>query len=238
MTGRGEFLAELRSAYPVFVRFGGIDYDNDPDAVAQLDHFVQRAQQVLSEFGGNLLHVILGDKGAYLCAVFGTPHSHEDDATRAARAAIELLTLDRETAATDLQIGISHGRVRSGAYGHPMRRTYTCLGDAVNLSARLMSQAPPGHAYVSEEVHRSLSERVECQLVGDVMVKGKAEPVRVLSIVGLRRGLTKREVRYPLPMIGRDAEMAVFAWRSRRSARRCRTSGRRSLRRPGVASPG
>ena len=211
VTGRGEFLAELRSAYPVFVRFGGIDYDNDPDAVEKLDHFTRRAQRVLTDFGGTLLHVILGDKGAYLCAVFGTPHAHEDDASRAATAAIELLTLDRETAATDLQIGISHGRIRSGSYGHPMRRTFTCLGDAVNLSARLMSQAPPGHVYISEDVHDALSERVERQLVGDLTVKGKAEPVRVLSIVGLRRGLTKREVRYPLPMVGRDAEMEVLA---------------------------
>ncbi len=31
-TGRGEFLAELRPAIPVFLRFGGIDYDNDDDA--------------------------------------------------------------------------------------------------------------------------------------------------------------------------------------------------------------
>ena len=212
VTGRGEFLAELRAAYPVFVRFGGIDYDHDPDAIAQLDHFVRRVQQVLSESGGNLLHVILGDKGAYLCAVFGTPHAHEDDASRAATAAIELLTLDRETAAaTDLQIGITHGRVRSGTYGHPMRRTFTCLGDAVNLSARLMSAAPSGHAYISEEAHRALSDRFECQLVGDLTVKGKAEPVRVLSIVGLRRGTTKREIRYPLPMVGRDVELGVFA---------------------------
>ena len=211
VTGRGEFLAELRSAYPVFVRFGGIDYDHDPDAVAKLDHFTQRVQQVLSEFGGNLLHVILGDKGAYMCAVFGTPHAHEDDASRAATAAIELLTLDRETAATDLQVGISYGRVRSGAYGHPMRRTFTCLGDAVNLSARLMSQAPAGHAYISEAVHQALTERVECQLVGDLTVKGKSDPVRVLSIVGLRRGLTMREIRYPLPMVGRDAEMDILA---------------------------
>lgn len=211
VTGRGEFLAELRAAYPVFVRFGGIDYDNDLDAAGKLDHFTRRVQQVLSEFGGNLLHVILGDKGAYLCAVFGTPRAHEDDASRAARAAIELLALDRETAVTDLQVGISHGRVRSGAYGHPMRRTFTCLGDPVNLAARLMSQAPPGHAYISEEVHQALTERIECQLVGDLTVKGKADPVRVLSIVGLRRGLTKREVRYSLPMVGRDTEMAVLA---------------------------
>ena len=211
VTGRGEFLAELRSAYPMFIRFGGIDYDNDPDAAGKLDDFVQRAQRILAGYGGNLLHVILGDKGAYLCGVFGAPHAHEDDASRAATAALELLALERETAATDLQIGITHGRIRSGAYGHPMRRTFTCLGDAVNLSARLMSQAPAGHAYLSEDVHQALSERVECQLVGDITVKGKADPVRTLALVGLRRGPVKREIRYPLPMVGRDAEMAVFA---------------------------
>ncbi|MEA3184553.1 MAG: hypothetical protein QOJ74_1030, partial [Ilumatobacteraceae bacterium] len=94
ISGRGEFLAELRAAYPLFLRFGGIDYDNDPAAAAKLDHFVQRSQQILSEYGGNLLHVILGDKGAYLCAVFGTPHAHEDDASRAATAALELLALE------------------------------------------------------------------------------------------------------------------------------------------------
>ena len=32
-TGRGEFLAELRTAVPLFLRFGGIDYDTDPDAL-------------------------------------------------------------------------------------------------------------------------------------------------------------------------------------------------------------
>ena len=92
---------------------------------------------VLTDFGGNLLHVILGDKGAYLYAVFGTPHAHEDDASRAATAAIELLTLDRETAATDLQIGISHGRMRSGAvwasdapYVHVPRRRRQPVGPA------------------------------------------------------------------------------------------------------------
>ena len=208
--GRGELLAELRAAYPVFVRFGGIDYDDDPDASAKLDEFVRRAQRVLADFGGNLLQLNIGDKGAYLYAVFGAPHSHEDDASRAANAALELLALEGETAACDLQIGIAHGRVRSGSCGHPMRQTFTCLGDAVNLAARLMSKAPPGQAYISDEVRRALTPRVECQLVGEMTVKGKAEPVRVLAIVGLRMRPVQREIRYPLPMIGRDAEMAAF----------------------------
>ncbi len=93
-TGRGEFLAELRPAYPLFVRFGGIDYDNDEDAIAKLDDFIRRAQRILTTYGGNLLHLTLGDKGAYLCAVFGPPQAHEDDAARAAAAALELRELE------------------------------------------------------------------------------------------------------------------------------------------------
>ena len=93
-TGRGEFLAELRPAIPVFVRFTGIDYDADDDAIEKLDDFVRRAQRVFADYGGNLLQLTLGDKGAYLYAVFGSPLAHEDDAARACAAALEILALE------------------------------------------------------------------------------------------------------------------------------------------------
>ena len=44
---RGEFLAELRPAFPLFLRFGGIDYDDDDDAIEKLDEFVRRAQRII-----------------------------------------------------------------------------------------------------------------------------------------------------------------------------------------------
>ena len=92
--GRGELLAELRPAYPVFVRFAGIDYDHDPDAVSALDDFVRAAQRIMAGYGGNLLQLTLGDKGAYLYGVFGSPIAHEDDAARAAAAALDLRDLE------------------------------------------------------------------------------------------------------------------------------------------------
>ncbi|HTX62629.1 MAG TPA: adenylate/guanylate cyclase domain-containing protein, partial [Acidimicrobiales bacterium] len=151
-TGRGEFLSELRPAVPMFVRFGGIDYDADEHAPEKLDEFVRRAQWLIDGHGGNVLQLTIGDKGAYLYAVFGSPLAHEDDAARACAAALEVLALEGETAATGLQIGLARGRVRSGTYGHRQRRTFCCLGDPVNLSARLMSAAPAGAAYVTPEV--------------------------------------------------------------------------------------
>ena len=80
----------------MFVRFGGIDYDDDDDAIGKLDDFVRRAQRVMAGYGGNVLQLTLGDKGAYLYGVFGSPIAHEDDAARAAAAALELRDLERD----------------------------------------------------------------------------------------------------------------------------------------------
>ena len=210
-TGRGEFLAELRPAIPVFVRFTGIDYDADDDAIAKLDDFVRRAQRVFEDCGGNLLQLTLGDKGAYLYAVFGSPHAHEDDAARAAAAALYLLALESATGARDLQIGIAQGRLRSGTYGHEMRRTFVCLGDAVNLAARLMSRAPIGEIFVEGTVREQAGDAFAWERLPTMTVKGKAERISVYGLRGLLGADPgKRQRRYELPIVGRRAELDVL----------------------------
>ena len=209
-TGRGEFLAELRPAIPVFVRFGGIDYDSDEDAREKLDDFIRRAQRVFASYGGNLLQLTVGDKGAYLYGVFGSPVAHEDDAARAAAASLELLELEASTAATEIQVGVTHGRLRSGTYGHRDRRTFVCLGDAVNLAARLMSKAPPGAVFVSEAVRAQAGDGFTWERVPDLTLKGKAEPVSAYALIGIGAGATSRRRRYELPIVGRDRELATL----------------------------
>src|SRR5688572_14143854 len=180
--GRGEFLAELRPAFPLFVRFGGIDYDHDEEAIHKLDDFIRRVQRILVEYGGNLLHLSLGDKGTYLYAVFGSPLAHEDDAARAATAALELRDLERDTAAIDIQIATTYGRLRSGTYGHADRQAFTCLGDAVNLAARLMSSTPPGQIYVSKQVRAAAGDQFVWESLEPITVRGKAEPVAAFAL--------------------------------------------------------
>ena len=209
-TGRGEFLAEIRPAYPLFVRFGGIDYDEDDEAIDKLDTFVRRAQQVLVGFGGNVLQLTLGDKGAYLYGVFGSPTAHEDDAARAAAAALELRELGRTTAATEIQVGIAHGRLRSGTYGHQMRRTFVCLGDAVNLAARLMSKAPAGSVYVSDDVRAAAGDTYIWEALDGLVLKGKAAPVAAHVLTGSLQGASRRRLRFELPLIGREEELALL----------------------------
>ena len=208
--GRGEFLAELRPAYPLFVRFGGIDYDDDDDAIAKLDAFIRGVQRILTSYGGNLLTLTLGDKGAYLCAVFGAPLAHEDDAARAAAAALELRELESTTAVKGLQIGIAYGRLRSGTYGHERRRTFTCLGDAVNLAARLMGSAPSGQIYASEAIQRTAGDLFQWEVLAPITVKGKAEPVTAFALTASKRAAARRQAGHEMPMIGRGGQLAAM----------------------------
>jgi class 3 adenylate cyclase/tetratricopeptide (TPR) repeat protein len=205
--GRGEFLAELRPAVPLFLRFGGIDFEQD-DAVAQLDDFVRAAQRVLARFGGSALQITLGDKGAYLYAIFGAPVAHEDDTARAVSAAAELRSLG---GVSDIQIGITRGRLRSGTYGHAYRRTYCCLGDAVNLAARLMIAADPGQILVDESARAAAGDAFAWEELEPLELKGKTSPVRSFSLQGSALRQVRLEARYELPLIGRHQELAAIA---------------------------
>ncbi|MEO5702179.1 MAG: tetratricopeptide repeat protein [Casimicrobiaceae bacterium] len=210
---RGEFMAELRPAYPVFVRFGGIDYDRDDEAIAKLDSFARQVQRIVTSFGGNLLHLSLGDKGAYLFAVFGSPIAHEDDAARACAAALQLRELGEATAARDLQIGITYGRLRSGMYGHPQRQAFTCLGDAVNVAARLMASAPPSGIYVSERVRVAAGGAFLWDDLPPLAVKGKAEPITIFGLTGSKRHASRARGSHALPLVGRFHELETLASR-------------------------
>ena len=94
--GQGDFLAELRPAVAVFVRFIGIDFHDDPEALAQLDGFVRRVQTILGRYEGTLIQLTIGDKGSYLYSAFGAPIAHEDDISRAVSAAAEISALADE----------------------------------------------------------------------------------------------------------------------------------------------
>lgn len=208
-SGKGEFLAELRPAVAQFVRFEGIRYDEDEEAPRKLDEFVRGVTQILDRFEGSLIQLTIGDKGSYLYAAFGAPIAHEDDAVRAAAAALEMQAFaERLPYLQPLQIGITQGRMRTGAYGGARRRTYGVLGDAVNLAARLMARAEPGHILVSAAVQEAASETFRWDQLPDIMVKGKSEPVSVWCLLRVRQrpSAQMHQPKYTLPMVGRAAE--------------------------------
>ena len=209
--GRGEFLAELRPAVPVFVQLGGLDFENDPESPAVLDRFVTTAQRVLDEQGGSVLQLTIGDKGVYLYAVFGSPIAHEDDAARACEGALRLKEAVADLPVTDLSIGIATGRLRSGTYGHRERRTFCCLGDAVNLAARLMARAPSWEIWVHGEVAAATETAFAWDDLDPITVKGKRQPVEVRALRGHGHAgghHAHEHVQALGAMVGRDDELA------------------------------
>lgn len=206
--GQGQFLTELRPAVALFLRFTGLNYEEDPDAGQKLDDFVRRVQGTLAQFGGVLLQLTIGDKGSYLYASFGALLAHEDDTFRAANAALELEKLPL-LAAAPVQIGMSRGIMRAGSYGSHTRRTYGVLGDDVNLAARLMERAEPGQILVSEPVGKILQRGFYLESVTALPLKGKRETTPVFSLTRRRRPQTGhlQTPDFQIPLVGRQAEL-------------------------------
>ena len=208
--GRGEFLAELRPAFPVFVRFGGLDFDADPNAPDRPRHVRAPAQRVFDELGGYVLQLTIGDKGAYLYAVFGSPVAHEDDAARACAAALELRepTTSRgspTSASASRRVGCGAGRTATGE-----RRTFCCLGDAVNLSARLMARAPAGESGCTARSPRRRPGSSTGTRSTPISLKGKAQPVLVRALRGRSAG---GRVRRTEPSASARWSAATRSWR-------------------------
>lgn len=211
MSGTGEFLTELRPTVALFLRFSGIDYDSDVDAGDKLDAYIQTVQRILVRYDSYMLQLTIGDKGSYLYVSFGAPHAHEDDAIRALSAALELRDHPMDFI-TDIQIGISQGRSRTGAYGGTSRRTYGALGDAVNMAARLMQNARHGQILVDHTLRKRTADAFAWEELPPLRVKGKSQPVTVYQLIGSqeRKGIRLHEPKYALPMVGRAIELALI----------------------------
>ena len=182
--GEGEFLTEFRLAVPLFLKFSGLDYDSDEQAGEKLDLFIQWLQTLIIEFNGALLQLTVGDKGSYLYAVFGAPISNEDDPQRAVEFALRTRQKPPELDfIKSIQIGITQGRLRAGAYGSPTRRVYGVLGDDVNISARLMNLAPPNQILLSPGLLEQLNQ-IEVESLGPVTLKGISDSVETYRVVG------------------------------------------------------
>jgi len=172
----------------------------DPEALRKLQsRYFDDARAALEHHGASVEKFI----GDAVMAVFGIPQVHEDDALRAARAAIEL----REAvAALGLQarIGINTGEVVAGA-GEAL-----VTGDAVNVAARLEQAAEPGVILIGDATHRLLSGAVTSELAGPLEAKGKSEPLHAWRLLQVRTDAEAVPRRLHSPMVGRERERALL----------------------------
>ncbi len=207
--GQERFLAELRPAVAMFVRFTGLDYDHDPNSGEILDAYIRWVQQVLVQCHGSLIQLTTGDKGSYLYGAFGAPVMHDDDSEHAVAAALLLLAPPTNLLFRPApQIGIMRGPMRVGAYGSDSRRTYGVQGAAVNLAARLMMSAEPGQIVVGEMIAEAVQAAYHVEDLGTILVKGRPEPLRHYAVVRRLPEWSKQDHADSGPLLGRDQEVA------------------------------
>jgi len=130
--------------------------------------------------------------GDNVMALFGAPVAHENDPTRACRAAIGMQNFLRQFAVKlcertgvmlKMRIGINCGLVLAGYIGSEVKKEYSVLGDTVNLASRLESKAPPGGILISEAIASRISG-FSLGPVQELTVKGKSQPVKAFEILG------------------------------------------------------
>lgn len=206
--GQERFLAELRPGLALFLHIGERDLVGDAEAAHLLDRYVRWVQGVLARDDALLVQVTTGDKGIYLYGAFGALVLHEDEAARAASAALALLTPPADVAAIGpVQIGLAQGRMRVGAYGSDERRTFGVQGAAVNLAARLMMVAPADGVVVEQMLAQQLESGFALAETGAVALKGMAHPLPLFRVVSMR-DTAQRSVAGARRLLGRDVELA------------------------------
>src|SRR5918912_2213403 len=131
----------------------------DPEELLEvIDPVVSALSSVVGRYDG-FVEKFAGDA---LLALFGAPVSHDDDAARALRVALEMHAelerikdeLPEDARGLTLHVGVNSGHGIARIIGSEARTDYAVLGDAVILAQRLESAAPPGETYVSETTVR------------------------------------------------------------------------------------
>lgn len=177
---------------------------------------------IVAQFDGHIAQY-LGDG---LLVYFGYPHAHEDDARRAALAAlgileaVRLLPIDARVRAImpalAVRIGIHTGSVIAGDVGGGSTREKLALGSTPNIAARLQGIADPNGILLSGETERLLNGWFDVESLGVQELRGVSRPVGVFRV--LREA--KRNGRFELddakrlsPLVGRDEELALLTRR-------------------------
>jgi class 3 adenylate cyclase/tetratricopeptide (TPR) repeat protein len=185
--GSGRWAEERKLATVVFadiVGFSAMANDLEPDAVRELANaFFEPLSREVEREGGTVMKYI----GDGVMAVFGVPTTHEDDASRAVRAALSMTTRVREIARERnhelaLRVGINTGLVMVGTVGAGSRASADIMGATVNVSSRIQSAASPGDVLVGAATERLVHDRFEVESVPPVQVKGVSEPVLMFRV--------------------------------------------------------
>ncbi|MEW6322617.1 MAG: adenylate/guanylate cyclase domain-containing protein [Acidobacteriota bacterium] len=170
--------------------FTGLSEQGRPeDIVRQLNEYFSRMVEVLFAHRGTVDKFV----GDMVMALFGAPLADAAHADHAVQAALAMsAALDELNAgwraegrpALDIGIGVNTGEMVVGNIGSDTIMSYTVIGDAVNLGARLeaLNKEYGTRLIVSESTRAALTGRYAVRPLGEVTVRGRSAPVAIYEI--------------------------------------------------------
>jgi adenylate cyclase len=159
----------------------------DPrEVTAMLNASFERAIPAIRAQGGEIDRLV----GDAIVATFNTRGDQPDHALRASRAALEVLRATEPPSFLHpdwphFRIGVNSGEAMVGVIGAREGKSYTVIGDTVNVAARLQHAAPVGAVAIGAGTLRGLPG-AEVRALGSLPLKGKREPVEAYVLEGLR----------------------------------------------------
>jgi adenylate cyclase len=171
--------------------FTAITERGDPEAlVAQLNEYFSRMVEIVFAHHGTLDKFV----GDMVMALFGAPVEDEAHADHAVAAAVDMVRALAELnvkwraegrPTLGIGIGVNSGEMIAGNIGAETVRSYTVIGDAVNLGARLESLNKDFGTtiIVSDRTVGLLRGRYNLRSLGPVTVKGKSVAVEIFEVV-------------------------------------------------------
>ncbi|TXF89431.1 tetratricopeptide repeat protein [Neolewinella aurantiaca] len=194
---------EFRSVVSAFLAFSEVGSHEE------LNEFSTVVLNQVNDFGGYFKEVDFGDKGSLMVIFFGAPVSYENNAVRAlefcltVKSELDALREEKQSAFR-YRMGLTVGTAFTGIVGGKERAQYACVGNFVNLAARIMGSADWQDILVDEELAKAPHFRF--QLKGDIHYKGIQGAVPTFSLNGRRQSLGKPS--YGGELVGREKEVA------------------------------
>jgi class 3 adenylate cyclase len=177
----------------------------DPEDVrAFLVPYYERVRSELESHGGRVEKFV----GDAVMGIFGAPVTYGDDAERAVRAAFAVRDWAEEEG-LQLRVAVNTGEAIVALDASPERGETFVAGDVVNTAARLQSASPVGAVLVGEETYVGTRGSIEYRPAQPVLAKGKEAPVQAWLALRATAAIGERPAA-PVPMIGRDREVAVL----------------------------
>ena len=198
---------EHRTATVAFIHFEDADELVEREgigAVEALDTLVRVTQEAVDERDLCFLGTDVDKDGGKLILSGGAPKAHGDDEERMLLA---LRRIVQTPLPLPIRVGVNRGSVFAGDIGPQYRRTYTVMGDTVNLAARLMARADPGTIVASPDVLAHSRTAFALTELEPFRVKGKAAPVHASLLGPVREGTQEQPRGEHVALVGRDVEL-------------------------------